>query len=538
MESIVSLKTKCEDFAVEYEVVSTTSKSNSPDREKIINSIAEIDERLAINQAVIDQLNIDIDKLTNNADGFDYAIAACSGILCGFIDSFYVGAFNFGELKADANTHVNKFIEKYAKLSGWNGNGRLEEAIKHLEKKFPVAQDNIWKGKGISSSKLHHLEDLAHHPTPCGLFFSIVVAFFGCGVFVDKEGSWHLAKTKTEFKDIAKLWIPILLSGILRWLVYVAESKHFEKKGTKLPAPLLKLLKLIAYTPGIISILTVSANWLGHLVSDMGGSKNTAGEGMGIPGLFLSLLKELSSLPLLKETQLPQFVSDLYSKGKFDLRSELAIVEYAGKQSVPIIINETIVRCFYFVRHLIAERKRCDDWKDVNWHNVVPWGNRTIIRMLTVATGTFTAFDIADAAVRSSVKNGANFYNPKLYVDFALRINFVGIGRFAIAIGTDGYMGHKKGRLEKERLYLMSKQLMLTDAKIFYKQADMWISAKEATEAIERMEETAMDSVQYMRQSLSEIAQCLMNMGSYRDNIEQNNPNLLDDISTYLKYGN
>lgn len=531
MDTITSLKTQGEDFEVEYAVVTPIVHSDA---------ISELDERLAHNQAVLDQINIDIEKLTNHSDGFDYALAACSGVFCGFIDSFYVGEFNFVELKTDAHEHVNKFIEKYAELSGWKGKekgGRLVDAIKYLEGKFPVDQDNIWKGKKYSSTRYHHIDDLAHHPTLCGLFFAIVVSFFECAPFVDKNGKWHLESFDTNPKNLAKLWIPILISGILRWLVYVAESKYLEKEGKKLPTPIRKLLKAIAYTPGVIAILQVAVNWFSHLVSDMGGSKNTPDGGMGIPGIFISLLKELSSLPWLNQTGLPEFVSDLYSKDRIDMRAELAILEYIGKQALPVIINECIVRCFYFVRHLIYERRKCGSWKDVPWENVFPWKNRTINRMLTIATGTFTTFDVADAAVRSVIKNGANVYNPKLYADFILRVNFVGLGRFAIAIGNDIYMGHNKRRLEKERLYLMSEQILLTDAKIFYKQADMWVSAKNATEAIDNMEEVAMNSVLYIKQNLLEISRCLTSIVSYRDDIERNNPNLLDDISKTLIYG-
>lgn len=537
MTTITSLKTQDECLSVEYEVISPIRQPLSIEQARIRNSIAEIDKRLAENEAILDQMNRDIDRLTNHADGFDYAISACSGILCGFIDSFYVGEFNFQELKADANKHANKFVEKYARISGWDGNGRLNKAVEFLENKYPVAQDNIWKGEGISSTKLHHLEDLAHHPTPAGLVFAIMVSFLNCSFFINKRGEWNFKALDFDPKELAKLWTPLLISGILRWLVYVAESKYFEKEGTKLPKPITKLLRLIAYTPGIIQILKVSINWAGHLVSDMAGSKNTPGGGMGIPGLFISLLKELSSLPLLKTTRLPEFVSDLYSKNKIDLRSELAVVEFLGKQSIPVIVNECIVRTFYFVRRLIKEKQDHDQWKDVNWNNIIPWGNRTINRMLTIATGTFTAFDIADAAVRSAIKNGGNIYNPKLYVDFILRINFVGIGRFAIAIGTDIYMGCKRQSLLSKRLYLQSEQILLNNTKVFYKQADMWIIAKDTAEALVKMEEEAMASMRYLQESLIEISQHIENIASYRGDIEEHNPGLLDDISDLLKYG-
>ena len=534
---ITSLKTSNDELEVEYEIISNIEPNHALPTQDINKTTLELDERMAKNQAVLDDINSNIERLTNHADGFDYAISACSGVLCGFIDSFFVGEFNFEELKADSNKHVNWFVEKYAKLSGWDGNGRLKSAVEFLEKKFPVDQDNVWKASGISSTRLHHLEDLAHHPTPCGLFFAILVSFFRCAVFVDKDGHWHLEILETDTKKLAKLWIPVLASGILRWLVYVAESKYLEKERKELPKPVQKLLKTVAYTPGIIEVLKVAMNWFGHIVSDMAGSKKTAGGGMGIPGLFLSLLKELSSLPYLKDTNLPKIVSDWYSKDKIDMRAELAIVEYVGRQAIPVILNECIVRTFFFVRHLIDEKKKSGEWKNVNWNNVVPWGNRTINRMLTIATGTFTTVDVADAAIRSVVKNGGNVYNPKLYVDFVLRINFVGIGRFAIAIGTDIYMGMKRQKLINERMYRQSEQLLLGTTKVFYKQADMWISAKKASEAIKQMEETAIESVEYIKESLIEVSICIDNMASYKPEIESTNPNLLNEISNIIKYG-
>lgn len=199
--TITSLKTSDDELEVEYEIISNIEPNQStPTQININKKILELDERMAKNQAVFDELNSNIDSLTNHADGLDYAISACSGALCGFIDSFFVGEFNLEELKADSNKHINKFVEKYAKISGWNGNGRFDSAVQYLETKFPVEQDNIWKATGISSTRLHHLEDFAHHPTPCGLFFAIIVSFFRCAVFVNKDGQWNFEILETERK--------------------------------------------------------------------------------------------------------------------------------------------------------------------------------------------------------------------------------------------------------------------------------------------------------------------------------------------------
>src|SRR5574344_2789230 len=228
--SIVSFTEKIEDvsptynelehnFEVDFEVQSLVKEFSETDN--IFKSINNIEERQHILQERIDALNTDIDRLTNNADGLDYTIAVVSGILCGVIDSFFVGEFDFSELKADSNKFVNKSIEKIAKLNGYKGKKGLEGAIRYIEKKFPVDQDNIYKDKkhkklGISSDKLHHLEDIAHHPSPLGLVAAILVTFFRVATFVDGEGTWHFLKIDTDKKKLIEIFLPIVISAIIR----------------------------------------------------------------------------------------------------------------------------------------------------------------------------------------------------------------------------------------------------------------------------------------------------------------------------------
>lgn len=528
-EPIIEIKTEIGDEQTEIEIIPISNKVS-----RHIYDINDIEFRIQEKQDLIDELNIDIERLTNHADGVDNMIAVASGLLTGLIDAFFVGEFNFAELKADANKHVNKFIESYARNQGYDGNGRLKDIINFLEKKFPVEQDNIWKATGISSTKLHHLEDIAHHPTPFGLLAAIIVTFLRLGIFVDKKGNWHFETIDTNPKQLLKIWLPVIISGVLLWLIYLAKSKNPEKIE-KLPKPLKKIVVALAAAPAVIEVLLVAHNWFGHLVSDVGGSKNTAGEGMGISGLFISLFKELAALSPLNETTLSKTVSDLYSKDKIDMRAELAIVEYLGKQAIPVILNEIIVRTFYFVRRLIIEKQQCKEWKDVNWQNVIPINNRTINRMLTIASGTFVAVDTADAAIRSAIKNGCNVHNPKLYVDFVLRLNFVGIGRFAIAAGTDIYMGCKREKLIDDRIRLHSEMLRLCNAKVFYKQAGMWQKAKDAKETLEKMEESAKKAVEYHVRSIEEILKQTTTISTYKPLIEKNNPRVIENISNKME---
>lgn len=520
-----------DNFEVEYEIFPLFDElSLSEEKTKIIDSIKSIEAQQEIIDNRIDELNGEIERLTNHADGFDYMVAVGAGIISALIDSFFVGEFNFANAKAISNEQVNGFIMKYAKLSGYKGD-RLIGAISFLEKKFPVAQDNIWKGADIGvGAKNHHLGDLAHHPTPLGLFASILVQFFRIGVFNNKEGESHVIGIKTEPKELLKIWLPVIISGLLLWLVNVAEGEYKDKIDEKIPKPIQKLIKALAAAPMVISVLKVVVNWSGHLVSDMGGSKNTAGGGMGIPGVFASLLQEIASLPGLNCTKLSKIANDLYTKNKLDLRSELAVIHELGRQSIPVIVGEVLVRTFYFVRHLILEYKRCGDLKNINWDEVVPFNNRTIARMMTIETGTFTALDLVDAAIRAGIESGPPTY-AAFWVDFVMHVNFVGVGRFAVAVGSDICMGTNRENAVKERLDLTNKRLALQNSKVFYYQENTWIEAEDAAKSLLLLSTAAVQVSNYINERYWSLVD---NCSEFSENLKRVDPELLTNLGEIM----
>ncbi len=531
------------------------------EREAIREQEAEVDLLLKDIEEKIDKLNRNIDVLTNHADWLDYTVAVASGVLTGLLDSFFVGAtFNFDRKgstdvskwrididKSAAHEKVNRFVEGFARLNGFKGD-RLQDAIAFLEKKFPVAQDNSWKGKGFGvGTKNHHLADFAHHPTILGLGAAILSEFLRMGIFVNRDGEWHFTFEETSAKELMKIWWPILLSGVLLWLVNIAQSYN-EKHDRSIPKPILKLAKALAAAPMAIKILMVAYNWVGHLVSDMAGSKQSAGDGMGIPGLFISLLQEIASMPLLKETGLPQVVNDLYTKQKIDLRTEVAIFD---KQKWPIIINELLVRTFYFVRYLVEElRLHNNQLRELNWRKVVPIGNRTVERMMTIASGTFVAVDMADAAIRSWMEKTT--VDPYTFAaNMLMRVNFVGVGRFVIAIGVDVGMGIRKEKLRNRRIGLMNEMLHLRAAKVFYKQANLnyvmaetfdaqttqWEAAEETVITLEKAYQTTEEAVRDLGDHLAEISKSMANISRYRAGIQEKNPKDLKNAIALLRFG-
>lgn len=519
MSTITALKTVDDCIEVEYEVLTSADLASpiSEERVKIMSNLSDIETCMSENQNIIDSLNSEIDKLTNHADGIDYTIAVASGIISGLIDSFFVGEFSLDKGTQWGKEKVYSFVKDVAKRKGYNGDS-MSGAVKFLEDKYPIPADSATNIFGGGTQ--HHLRDFAHHPTPVGLLFSMLTQFTGKVFGTNTQGAFII-------KDVP----------------------NTDLIGKDLPSKL-----AIGFT-----------NWIFHMVSDIAASSGSIVKGKygtGLPGPFVSLLKEISTLPFFSHQQNNNdfcvwigklFNGTLLSKRgddgkiipesviKFDLRAELGVLHELGKQAIPVIINECIVRTSYFARRLVMEfkSKEINSFHDfiftIDWKNTLPFNNRTITRMMTIASGTFVAIDVADAAIRSGIKSGGK---PATFLtNMILRINFVGIGRFAVAIGTDVYMGYKREKVRNERLYRQSEQIMLHTAKVYYKQADMWLSAKDTTEAINKMEEIATMSIAYVRESLAVIGADLENLESYRSGIEKFNPELLDEISTILKYG-
>ena len=136
---------------------------------------------------------------------------------------------------------------------------------------------------------------------------------------------------KPSKKEFLKLVGPAVLTGFLNWIVSVSEKKLYEQENVELPKGLSVLLHGVASSHMILEVAKCANNWFGHLVSDMGGSKNTPDGGMGIPGVFLSFLYEVAAILGLKDSELPLLLNNIYYKGRFDLRDEFALVKAAGK---------------------------------------------------------------------------------------------------------------------------------------------------------------------------------------------------------------
>lgn len=524
-DTLITLKEQTEDFEIEYEVLPIRNRLEVYDlrQQKIQNEIQAIDDEQAYLEKKLAELNENIDKLTNHADGIDYTIAVGSGVLAGLIDVLFVGEFSLERADKWGSDKVEEFVVKVAQNTknsqgkSYTGNN-LHGAVQFLEKNFEIAADKATSSFG--GGLQHHLRDFSHHPTVVGLFFSMLTQFTECVYGTDVAGNFMVVPLKKE---------DLILIG-----------KNIPEKIS------------FGFT-----------NWVLHLISDVAGSSDSiyrGKRGTGIPGPILSMVKEISSLPIfnkmdengykeLSVTILELFngtllverdeIGNIIKERPFDFRTEIGVGKEIGRQAIPIVINECIVRSAYFFRRLYKEIKdsQITSFKDlnkINWKNTLPFKNRTITRMITISMGTFCAIDLTDASIRAAVKSGGN---PAMFMtNVILRVNFVGIGRFAIAIGTEVSMEYKKGKLENERMAFMNKNIMLSNAKVFYKQADVWIELEKTQKSFEELMYVANQAIYFYIESWNEIEEKMEAIDGYIEDIRETNPDLKMEMLDLLEW--
>ena len=375
--------------------------------------------KIAIDKAEAELANIEetiksIDVLKPDCDKLDYIIACCSGALCGICDIFLVGKPGESPVGKITDTwFANRTID-FAKLCGWNDNGNLNSALRFLENKYKVPYDQTG-AEGVDrigdtakillglTPKNHHFKSLAHNPSLLGLFFSILDQFNNTSTFISRGALITVLNT----------------------------DEGVELRGNNI----------------IAKLFCATINWFGHLMSDVSGSSSSSGRGMGIPSPLWTWINDIIAIK--SKLRIPVFefensINDLaikiFEKG-FDMRFQTA-------QVIPVVFNDLIVRMFYAVRRLVKYFKstpKSERNLSLMWKYCESFSNATVKRMLTVAHGVFCIVDIAEASARGVV-TGCGTFN---FIEFFLRLNIAGIGRFTISLYGEVKRGIKIIKVEE-----------------------------------------------------------------------------------------
>jgi len=260
---------------------------------------------------------------------------------------------------------------------------------------------------------------LAHNPTLLGLFFSILDQFS--------------TPNQSHFVTGGEL---IALQNA---------DDTFELRGNDVPSKL----------------FCAFVNWFGHLISDISGSSGSKGRGMGIPSPFwawtndIIAIKRKLNIPVSEfDKSINELALNIYKEG-YDIR-------FQATQAIPVFVNEILVRLIYSIRRLIRYFSNVEiDERSFKrlWKECEPFSNATVKRMLTVAHGTFCLIDTGDAVVRGFAAGDGSFN----VAEFAMRINIVGVGRFAISLYGEVDRGVRKNNEEENVYFLRREKIIIED---------------------------------------------------------------------------
>ena len=167
--------------------------------------------------------------------------------------------------------------------------------------------------------------------------------------------------------------------------------------------------------------------------------------------------------------------------------------------------------------------------KDINWSSTLPAKNRTIIRMLTISSGVFMSVDMADAAIRAAISSGGS--SAKFFTSFIVRVNFVGVGRFAIAVGCDFSMGVKKSRLEDQRSSIKSQMAYYKNAKVYYVINGEYKKALDTEIALVGLKERIKYIEEQYENTISDMDSDSRRILASRDGFARNNRDVMDEIN-------
>lgn len=386
----------------------------------ITNALQQADIELQTIHETIDSVNV----LKPECDKIDYILSASSGALCGIMDIFLIGKPGESPLGNITDTWFANRTQDFAKICGWKGprdnSDPLNSAICFLEKHFKVPYDQRGIGDagkavyGLNPSN-HHFKNLAHNPTLLGLFFSILDQFTNQSHFVSDGKLISLQNT----------------------------DEKIELHGFNIPSKL----------------FCAVVNWFSHIMSDLSGASSTKGRGMGIPSPLWTWMNDIITIKSQMGVSITEFdksinelAEQIFLKG-FDAR-------FQTTQLIPVLVNELIVRFLYATRRLINYFNNTPkESRSVKlmWNTCKPFSNPTIRRMLTVAHGTFCLFDIGDATIRSFTSNGGEF-NP---IEFFLRLNIVGVGRFTISLYGETKEQFKIMKAKKETIFALREKTIV-----------------------------------------------------------------------------
>lgn len=405
-------------------------------------SIADLNNQLA-------EVGQVLDLYTSKADIYDYALSVASGIISGIIDSKYVKKMPL--VKKDLEDSVYNIID-------------------------------IALTKQRKSKKKTSISELANEPNSTGLFYSVLREFQRIGTFKEEDGEIHFHKAASEEGSTGQMIGMAGLLGIINWVTDMADLEVKNKKKTKketdekqqenvitevkeeeensdnndtfLPAAVLGLVSELADNKDALDLLKDANKRCENKMKELGALSYKKGDNNDMIDLFFNYSQNAFGLPIMRDSFVLEQAKYIHEHQdvKEKLKKKIPLYGSLSNQMMPVIINEMIVRTFYFIRHLMAELQTAETIEEIDFRNVIPFNNRTIEQMIMISSMTFTFADTADAYLHALEDSKGNFV--LFGARFATKFNYVGYGRAMLSVAKEISNDRKELQLLRERRIL------------------------------------------------------------------------------------
>ncbi len=399
------------------------------------SATADIDEEL---KKVEDALK----SYTSTATMLDYSVAVISGILAGAIDALYVKETPlFQERMIPSRDQVMDIINKLIDQDP--------------AKKAPLKRA-VYKPAAEGIAALLPIPDtLKNSPTPLGLALSILVQAGQGGMLWEKDKQLHFLPENISNGEGVILAAAAGIVGVLKWLTAISKE-HPDADETPLPfKTLVKICGLINAVPAFSQIVSEIEKWQKRLPNEIKVIRKKNDSNLGIEQVFCSFFMMLGSIPALEHTNL-RAVTDRFLEAKRLGFDEMPVFKMLNRQAFPVLINEIIVRSMFFATRLAKELSKTEDVSRIDWQTVLPFGNRTIDRLIAISSMTLSVADTADAAIHAALDSCGDMI---LFAkSFVTRFNFVAASRAAVAVVRE----ISNERAEEE---LLRTKRLLTEAR-------------------------------------------------------------------------
>ena len=142
------------------------------------------------------------------------------------------------------------------------------------------------------------------------------------------------------------------------------------------------------------------------------------------------------------------------------------------------------------------------------------------------------AIDLTGAAIEALVASKGS--TATFFSKFIVKVNIVGVGRFALAIGTEARMGWKKSKIETERRDIQSQMMYYYEAKVFYRLSGSLEKASDVGMAIDGLVENMKALEKRYTVMISEMSQDSAKIMKNTDRFIKNNADTVDEIKNVL----